>query len=51
MKSGISGTILTIDIQSSPGWGAVDEGTKSRMHTLTLTCAAIALDIGDQEES
>ena len=36
-----------IDIQRSPGWGAVDEETQSRMHT--LTCAAIALDIGDQE--
>jgi len=37
-----------IDIQRSPGWNAVDEGTQSRLHT--LTCAAIALDIGDQEE-
>ena len=37
-----------IDIQQSPGWDDVDEETRNKMHT--LTCAATALDIEDQEE-
>ena len=37
-----------VDLQRSPEWGAVDEEIQNRMHT--LTCAATALDIKDQEE-
>ena len=37
-----------IDIQRSPEWDAVDEEARNTMHT--LTCAATALDIEDQEE-
>ena len=37
-----------INIQRSPNWDTVDEETRNTMHT--LTCAATALDIEDQEE-
>jgi len=37
-----------IDIQRSPEWDAVDEETRNKMHT--LTCAATALEIEDQEQ-
>lgn len=37
-----------IGVQRSPGWDAVDEESRNKMHT--LTCAATALDIEDQEE-
>lgn len=37
-----------IDVQQSPEWNAVDEETQNKMHS--LTCAATALDIEDQEE-
>ena len=37
-----------IDIQRGQEWDAVDKETRNKMHT--LTCAATALDIEDQEE-
>jgi len=37
-----------IDMQRSPEWDAVNEETRNKMHT--LTCAATALDIEDQED-
>jgi hypothetical protein len=46
-ESNASALHYLIDMQTSPEWDAVDQDTRNKLHT--LTCAAIALDIEDQE--